>query len=301
MTLAQRAPARRRAVSMRDAAAEPPVTLPARRRHLGWAASLGVVWLAGLATAAAAAPWLPLSDPLATDVVNRLAAPGADFWLGTDQIGRDILARVVFGARVSLTVAVFASLLPAALGTLFGLLAGYFRGPLESLAIGIADIVLAFPGIVLALLVAAYAGASVVNLVLVLGFLGIPFYTRVARATTIALAGREFVQAARALGATDLRIMRRELLPNLVAPVAVVVVLGMSRIIVIEGILSFLGLSVPPPAPTWGNMIASGVGELAFHPHISFIPAGIMFLTILALNSVSDALRRTTDLREMTL
>jgi peptide/nickel transport system permease protein len=109
------------------------------------------------------------------------------------------------------------------------------------------------------------------------------------------------VQAARALGATDLRIIGRELLPNVVIPVAVVVVLGMSRIIVIEGILSFLGLSVPPPAPTWGNMIAAGVSELAFHPHISFVPAGVMFLTILALNSLSDALRKATDLRDMAL
>jgi peptide/nickel transport system permease protein len=298
MTLLERAEA---SLALGEEATEPAPAAAKRGVRLGWGAWLGLAWLAGLALAAAAARFLPLSDPQATDVVNRLTPPGGDFWLGTDQLGRDILARVVFGARVSLTVAIGASLIPATFGTVFGLLAGYFRGRLESVVMGSADIVLAFPGIVLALLVTAYAGASVTNLILVLGFLGIPIYTRIARATTIAFAQRDFVQAARALGATDLRIMWRELLPNLVVPVAVVVVLGMSRIIVIEGILSFLGLSVPPPAPTWGNMIASGVSELAFHPHISFVPAGIMFLTILALNSLSDALRKATDLREMAL
>jgi peptide/nickel transport system permease protein len=284
----------------RDSAAPTP-TFANRGLLLGWGAWLSLAWLGGLALAAAAARLLPLPDPLATDVALRQIPPSAQFWLGTDQIGRDILARVVFGARVSLTVAVGASLIPAVFGTLFGLLAGYFRGRLENWVTGLADVVLAFPGIVLALLVTAYAGATVLNLVLVLGFLGIPIYTRIARATTIAFAEREFVQAARALGATDLRIILRELLPNVVIPVAVVIVLGMSRIIVIEGILSFLGLSVPPPAPTWGNMIAAGVSELAFHPHISFVPAGVMFLTILALNSLSDALRKATDIRDMAL
>lgn len=137
--------------------------------------------------------------------------------------------------------------------------------------------------------------------ILVLGFLGIPFYTRIARATTLEIAQREFVQAARVLGASNVRIMRRELLPSVTLPIAVAAVLGMSRVIVIEGILSFLGLGISPPAPTWGNMIAAGVSELAFHPHISFVPAGVMFLTIFAVNSVSDALRRLTDLRETVL
>jgi peptide/nickel transport system permease protein len=201
-----------------------------RRRRVGWGASFGVAWLAGLAIAATGASALPFSDPLATDVLHRQIAPGTEFWLGTDQIGRDMLARVVFGARLSLTVAVCASLIPAALGTLFGLLAGYFRGRLETFTLVIADIILAFPGIILALLVTAYAGATLLNLILVLGFLGIPIYTRIARATTLEFAQREFVLAARVLGATHSRIMRRELLPNIIVPVGVVVVLGMSQI-----------------------------------------------------------------------
>ena len=262
---------------------------------------LCVVWLVVLATTAIGAGWLPLADPLETDFLHRRVAPNADFWLGTDQLGRDTLSRIIFGARVSLSVALAASLLSAFFGVIFGLPAGYFRGRLEAGVVGATDIVLAFPAIILLLLVVAYAGASLTNLVLVLGFLGIPLYTRIARATTLNFAQRDFVTAARAIGASHFRIMVRELLPNLVPPISAIVVLSMSRIIVIESTVSFLGLSLPPPAPTWGNMIAAGVSELAFHPAISFVPAGVMFITILALVVISDALRRASDLRDTAL
>ena len=269
--------------------------------RLGWVFWLCVAWLAGVAIATAAAAELPLRDPLATDIANRIVAPGAQFWLGTDQLGRDMLARVVYGARVSLTVAFGTALVGTVFGTLLGLLAGYFRGWVDGLVTGAVDIGLAFPGIILILLVSAYAGASLVNLILVIGILSIPYYTRVARARTLTFTQREFVLAARALGASHLRIMRRELLPNIALPVAVVALIGMSRIIVLEGTLSFLGLSVPPPAPTWGNMIAAGVSELAFHPYISFVPSAVMVITIFALNSVGNGLRRATDLRQAAL
>jgi peptide/nickel transport system permease protein len=272
-----------------------------RRLRFGWMFWVCVVWLAAVVFAAAAAAALPLADPLATDIANQLTAPGAKFWLGTDQLGRDILARVVYGARVSLTVAFGTALVGAVFGVLLGMPAGYFRGRTETLLMAAADIGLAFPPIILILLVAAYAGSSLANLILVIGVLSIPIYMRIARAVTLTFAEREFVLAARALGASHLRIMRRELLPNVALPVAVVGVIGMSRVIVIEGILSFLGLSVPPPTPTWGSMIAAGVGELAFHPYISFAPSAVMVVTILALNAVGNALRRATDLRETML
>ena len=269
--------------------------------RLGLTFWLCVVWVVVLATTAIAAGWLPLQDPLETDFLHRRVAPNGDFWLGTDQLGRDTLSRIIFGARISLSIALAASLLSAFFGVIFGLPAGYFRGRLEAGVVGATDIVLAFPAIILVLLVAAYAGASLTNLVLVLGFLGIPGYTRIARATTLNFAQRDFVTAARAVGASHLRIMVRELLPNLVPPISAIVVLSMSRIIVIEGTLSFLGLSIPPPAPTWGNMIAAGVSELAFHPNISFVPAGVMFITILALNVIGDGLRRASDPRDTAL
>ena len=272
-----------------------------KRLRLGWVSWLCLAWLVCLTIAAAAAGVLPLSDPAATDIANRLVTPSAKFWLGTDQLGRDLLARVVYGGRVSLTVAFCTALIGAVFGMLFGLLAGYFRGRTEMLLMGAADIGLAFPGIVVILLVAAYAGANLLNLILVISILAIPIYMRIARAVTLTFAEREFVLAARVLGASHLRIMARELLPNVAIPVAVVAVIGMSRIIVLEGILSFLGLSVPPPTPSWGNMIAAGVSELAFHPHVSFVPSAVMAITIFALNSVGNALRRATDLREAAL
>ena len=186
---------------------------------------LCVVWLIVLATTAIGAGWLPLPDPLETDFLHRRVAPNGDFWLGTDQLGRDTLSRIIFGARVSLSIALAASLLSAFFGVIFGLPAGYFRGRLEAGVVGATDIVLAFPPIILVLLVAAYGGASLTNLVLVLGFLGIPSYTRIARATTLNFAQRDFVTAARVIGASHFRIMVRELLPNLLPPISAIVVL----------------------------------------------------------------------------
>src|SRR5271169_6513527 len=170
-----------------------------KRFRLGWVSWLCLAWLVCLAIAAAAAGVLPLSDPAATDIANRLVAPGSKFWLGTDQLGRDLLARVVYGGRVSLTVAFSTALVGAVFGMLFGLLAGYFRGRTEMLLMGAADIGLAFPGIVLILLVAAYAGANLLNLILVISILAIPIYMRIARAVTLTFAEREFVVAARVL------------------------------------------------------------------------------------------------------
>jgi peptide/nickel transport system permease protein len=272
-----------------------------RRFRLGWISWLCIFWLAGLAIAAIAAGVLPLSDPVETDIGNRLIAPSARFWLGTDQLGRDLLARVIYGARVSLTVAFGTVVIGAVFGMLLGLPAGYFRGRTEAALIGAADIGLAFPPIILILMVVAYAGASLINLIVVLGILSIPIYMRIARAVTLTFTQREFVLAARALGASHLRVMWRELLPNVALPITVVAMIGMSRVIVIEGILSFLGLSVAPPTPTWGNMIALGVSELAFHPHISFVPSAVMVITIFAFNSIGNALRHATDLRESAL
>jgi peptide/nickel transport system permease protein len=175
MTPVQRVATSDGTISTYRDSAEPTPTFANRGLLLGWGAWLSLAWLGGLALAAAAARLLPLPDPLATDVALRQIPPGAQFWLGTDQIGRDILARVVFGARVSLTVAVGASLIPAVFGTLFGLLAGYFRGRLENWVTGLADIVLAFPGIVLALLVTAYAGRRSSTSSWCSGFSGSPF------------------------------------------------------------------------------------------------------------------------------
>jgi peptide/nickel transport system permease protein len=177
------------------------------------------------------------------------------------------------------------------------MLAGYFRGRFETLVVGGIDVLLAFPPLVLALAITTYLGQSVLNITITLGILSIPALTRVARAATLTFAGRDFVTAARALGAGHGRILARELLPNVALPLIAFFLLAVAVIIVVEGALSFLGLGVPPPTPSWGGMIAEGRDSLDTAPSIAFLPAGAMFLTVLAFNMVGDRLRALTDPR----
>ena len=250
---------------------------------------------------AIAADWLPHASPSDIDLLARRAGPSADHWLGTDALGRDILSRLVFGARISLTVGLIAPLLGLLIGAGLGMLAGYFRGRIETLVIAGVDTLLAFPPLVLALAITTYLGQSVLNITITLGILSIPSLTRVARAATLSFAGREFVTAARALGASHGRILVRELLPNIALPLIAFFLLAVAVIIVVEGALSFLGLGVPPPAPSWGGMIAEGRDSLDTAPSIAFLPAGAMFLTVLAFNLVGDRLRASTDPRQAAL
>jgi len=278
-----------------DVEVEQAATTPARRgRLVFW---LAVAWIAIVASAAIAADWLPLTSPSEMDLLARRAGPGADHWLGTDALGRDILSRLVFGARISLTIGLIAPMLGLVIGGGLGMLAGYFQGWLETLVVGSIDVLLAFPPLVLALAITTYLGQSVLNITITLGILSIPALTRVARAATMTFAERDFVTAARALGAGHGRILMRELLPNIALPLIAFFLLAVAVIIVVEGALSFLGLGVPPPTPSWGGMIAEGRDSLDTAPSIAFLPAGTMFLTVLAFNMVGDRLRALTDPR----
>ena len=282
-----------------DVEVEPIEVTPARRgRFVFW---LAVGWIAVVGSAAIAADWLPLTSPSDMDLLARRAAPSADHWLGADELGRDILSRLVFGARISLTVGLVAPLLGLVIGGGLGMLAGYFRGLFETLVVGGIDVLLAFPPLVLALAITTYLGQSVLNVTITLGILSIPSLTRVARAATLAFAGRDFVTAARALGAGHGRILMHELLPNIALPLIAFFLLAVAVIIVVEGALSFLGLGVPPPAPSWGGMIAEGRDSLDTAPSIAFLPAAAMFLTVLAFNLVGDRLRASTDPRQAAL
>ena len=180
-------------------------------------------------------------------------------------------------------------------------MAGYFRGPLETVVVGGVDVLLAFPPLVLALAITAYLGQTVANLTYIIGILSIPAFTRVARAATLSLAKREFILAARAMGATELRILLRELLPNVILPLMAFFLLAVAVTIVVEGALSFLGLGVPPPAPSWGGMIGEGRESLETAPSLAFLPALFMFLTVLCFNLVGDTLRVLTDPRQAAL
>jgi peptide/nickel transport system permease protein len=281
-----------------DTAAVSPVR---RGRRPGALLLCAVTWIALIVLAAALADLLPIASPTDMDMLERRALPSAQHLLGTDQLGRDELARLIYGARISLTVGLLAPVIGVTIGGCLGMLAGYFRGRLESLTVGGVDVLLAFPPLVFALAVTAYLGQSILNLTVVIGVLGIPAFTRVARAVTLTLSEREFVTAARALGATHTRILLRELLPNVALPLLAFFLLGVAVTIVVEGALSFLGLGVPPPAPSWGSMIGEGRESLDLAPWLAFLPAGFMFATVLAFNIVGDTLRALTDPRPGTL
>ncbi len=266
-------------------------------RRIGVLFVCAVAWIVLITLAALLANLLPIPGPSDMDMLERRAAPSAAHWLGTDNLGRDMFSRLVHGARISLSVGLLAPVIAVLVGGLLGMLAGYFRGRFEALTTGTADVLLAFPPLVFALAVTAYLGQSIQNLVVVLGVLGIPAFTRVARAVTLSLREREFVVAARALGATHTRILVRELLPNVALPLLAFFLLGVAVTIVVEGALSFLGLGVPPPAPSWGSMIGDGRESLEMAPRLAFLPAGIMFITVLSFNLVGDTLRALTDPR----
>lgn len=281
-----------------DAAPAAVEARPRRRRpSLGLVFWLAVVWIGIVFAAAILADVLPLDDPSKMSLLARRQGPSMAHWLGTDHLGRDVLSRVIHGGRVSLIVGLIAPFLGLLVGGALGLLAGYFRGRLETLTMGAMDVLLAFPPLVLALAIIAYLGQTVVNLTAVLALLTVPAATRVTRAATLAFAQREFVLAARALGATHLRIMLRELLPNVVLPLMVFQLIAVAVIIVAEGALSFLGLGVPPPTPSWGSMMSEGREQLDVAAHIAFVPAIVMFFTVLAFNIIGDTLRSLTDPR----
>jgi peptide/nickel transport system permease protein len=268
-----------------------------KRRRVGALFVCAVGWIALIALAAIFANLLPIASPTDMDLLGKRALPSAQHLLGNDQLGRDELSRLIYGGRISLTVGLLAPMIGITFGGTLGMLAGYFRGRLETLAVGAVDVLLAFPPLVFALAVTAYLGQSVFNITLVIGVLSIPAFTRVSRAVTLSLSEREFVTAARALGATHARILIRELLPNVALPLLAFFLLGVAVTIVVEGALSFLGLGVPPPAPSWGSMIGEGRESLDIAPWLAFLPAIFMFATVLSFNIVGDTLRALTDPR----
>jgi peptide/nickel transport system permease protein len=278
---------------------EPAIVSPVRRmRRPGKLFWLALGWIGFVVIVSTFAAVLLPHGPLDMDMLERRASPSLSHWLGTDGLGRDELARLVYGARSSLTVGLCAPIIGIGIGGALGILAGYFRGRFETIVVGSMDVLLAFPPLVFALAVTAYLGQSVFNLTCILGVLGIPAFMRVARAATLSLAEREFVVAARALGASHARILLHELLPNVLLPLLAFFLLGVAVTIVVEGALSFLGLGVPPPSPSWGSMIGEGRESLEIAPRLAFMPAVTMFLTVLSFNLVGDTLRALTDPRQ---
>lgn len=250
--------------------------------------ALAVGWLVLIVGGALLAGLLPIADP---DAIGRSyrAEPGTGgALLGTDALGRDILSRSIHGAQMSLAVAFGATAIAAVIGTVIGMIAGYRRGAVDLGADILTSTVLAFPPLIFLIATVAALQPGLRTLVLGLAIVATPSFIRVARAATIADATKEYVLAAQTLGASNLRILTRELLPNVLRPVLSFALVIAATLVVAEGSLSFLGLGVPPPAPSWGGMIAQGQGDLARAPHIVLVPGLFFFLTVYSLNRIGD-------------
>ncbi len=266
-----------------------------RKATLIW---LPILWLAFVGLSALLAGWLPIKSPYDMDFAASAVPPGSGHWLGTDLDGRDLFSRLLYGGRVSLTVALLAPLIGGTVGTALGLMAAYYQGPVRTVILGAIDVMLAFPALIFALVLAMLLGPTVLNVALALGFMSIPAFARIARANALPIINRDFVVASRASGATHGYILLREILPNMRMIMLGYALTIMSVIIVAEGALSFVGVGVPPPTPSWGNMISEGTSMLESAPHISLVPSLFMFLTVLSMNVLGDAIRRRSESRQ---
>jgi len=271
--------------------------LLARRLRANKLAMAGLVLVAGLAAAALAAPWVAPHDPTAIDARLILSGPSARHLLGTDDLGRDVFSRMVYGARISLAVGFVSVGIAVLIGTALGACAGFFGGFVDSLVMRFVDIMLCFPSTFLILAVIAFIGPSIWNVMFVIGITGWMGVCRLVRAEFLSLRERDFVVAARALGAGNARLIFRHILPNAMAPVLVAAVLGVAGAILTESGLSFLGLGVQPPTPSWGNILTAGKDNIDVAWWLSFYPGIAITLTMLGYNMLGEGLRDALDPR----
>jgi peptide/nickel transport system permease protein len=267
------------------------------RRHRLAMAALFVVL--GLAFLSAFAPIVSPYDPNKTNLLLIFEAPSPQHPMGTDSLGRDLLTRILFGGRVSLAVGVLAALLALTLGTLVGAVAGFYGGLTDGVLMRLVDVLLSIPRLFLIVLLAVLFGGSVLTIIVVLGGLSWMRTSRIVRATVLSLKGREFVEAARAIGAGDVRIIVRHLLPNTVAPIVVAATLGVAGAIIAESTLSFLGLGIQKPTSTWGNLLTDATTDMSQAPWVAIFPGVAIFLAVVSINFVGDGLRDALDPRHV--
>ena len=258
---------------------------------------LGLVTLFLLVVTAVGAPLLAPHDPVGQDLRHGLSAPSLEHPLGRDKLGRDQLSRLIYGARVSLQVGLLTVLISLSIGVLVGSVAGLVGGMLDSALMRLVDVLLAFPGILLAIAMSAVLGPSLGNVIIALSVIGWTGYARLVRGEVLSVRRLEHVAAARALGASQARILWRHVLPMLVAPLAVQATFGMAGAVVAEASLSFLGLGVQPPTPSWGSMVNEGRSFLMVAPHMTVYPGLAILVTVLGLNFLGDGLRERFDVR----
>jgi len=243
------------------------------------------------------APIITTHDPLDQNIFNRLEGPSAEYWLGTDSFGRDTFSRIVWGARISLAIALFSIGVAMVAGTIIGLVSGYVGGRFDIIVMQMMDVLLAFPGLILGLIVVAMLGPSITNLAIAISITAIAPFARIARAPTIAIKDREFIDAGRALGFSNRRLMFGHILPNIAPEVLVMGSLWLATAIRVEASLAFIGLGVSPPIPTWGGMIREGYENILDSFWLALFPSLAILIVVLGLNLLGDGLRDAVDPR----
>ena len=257
--------------------------------------AVGVILVA--VVVALAAPLIAPYDPLQTNMADKMQAPNARHWLGTDQLGRDNLSRIIWGTRISMVVGVLAVSVAVVLGVTAGVAAGYLGGPVDAAIVWVTDSLLSFPLVLMAILLIAFFGSTLLNILLAVGISLSPRFARVARASTLTVKPMEYVQAARAVGGSDLRICLKHVLPNILPSLLVVATMYVSSAILIEANLSYLGMGVRPPTPTWGSIINEGGKVLREAPWLALCAGTAIMVVVLAFNVIGDALRDFLDPR----
>src|SRR5580700_8030215 len=274
-----------------------PISLPRAASH-NVLATTGAALVTIFIILAIFAPWVAPQDPAHIDLPARLSPPSAAHWCGTDELGRDILSRLIYGSRISMLVGSSVVALSLSLGLIIGSVAGYYGGRIDRfINVVLMNAFMSFPGILLAIAFVAFRGPGILNLVLALSLGGWVGYARLVRAQVLAAREKEYVEAARALGASDLRIITRHILPNIIQPIIVQAAIGMAGAILAEATMSFLGLGVPPPTASWGTMLNDGRAHLFDAPHLVIFPALAVMLAVLSFNFIGDALRDFLDPR----
>lgn len=260
-------------------------------------AMLGLFLLLIISLMAIFATQIAPHDPNFQDYTAAMQSPNSSHWLGTDNFGRDILSRIIYGAQISLRIGLFGTLIGASIGSLLGAFAGYFGGWLDSLIMRLLDIQMAFPGILLAIIVIAILGDSEINVILAIGIFSLPTFARVIRGTFLILREQDYVLAAESIGANSNRILLRHLLPNSLSPILVLSTIRLGTAILTAASLGFLGLGVRPPSPEWGTMLSEGRTYMQLAPHIAIFPGLAILITVVALNLLGDGLRDAIDPR----
>lgn len=240
-------------------------------------------------------PWLTTQDPTDVDVLNKLKSPSAEHWFGTDNYGRDIFTRIIHGMALTLQVGFLSVTIGGVIGVVLGIVSGYYGGAVDTIIMRVMDVLLAFPGILLALAIVSVLGGSLQNVIIAVAIFSVPAFARIVRGSTLSVRKLEYIDAVRALGASDFRIIFKHILPNVMSPIIVQATLRIATAVLTASGLSFLGLGAQPPTPEWGAMLSDGRNFMADHPHVILFPGIMIVIVVLAFNIFGDGLRDALD------